>query len=93
MYFFRTGKTHTIVNCVAVGLYLKLQVLLTSTNPRALRAFWEKLPPELQKLCVDFSSCVEGGMSGFHQTLETLCADLRDINERKDEIRKKIEVI
>lgn len=47
-----TGKTHTIANLVTDLLARGQKVLITSHTARALRVLKEKLPAEIQDLCV-----------------------------------------
>lgn len=47
-----TGKTHTIANLVTDLLAQGKKVLITSHTARALRVLKEKLPEEIQALCV-----------------------------------------
>ena len=47
-----TGKTHTIANLVTHLLAEGQRVLVTSHTTRALRVLRDKLPPEVQDLCV-----------------------------------------
>jgi len=48
-----TGKSHTIVNLICHLLANGKKVLVTSETERALRVLREKIPPELQPLCVN----------------------------------------
>src|SRR5690606_32298605 len=56
-----TGKTHTIANIVAALLARGQRVLVTSEKAQALRVLREKLPSELQELCVAVTDPVHGG--------------------------------
>ena len=47
-----TGKTHTIANLLSHLLAHGKRVLVTAETDRALRELRDKLPPELQTLCV-----------------------------------------
>jgi len=47
-----TGKSHTIANLIAHFLARGKRVLVTSETPRALEVLREKLPPEIEELCV-----------------------------------------
>jgi hypothetical protein len=61
---------------------------MTSSNPRALQAFVAKLPNGLRDLCIDFSSCVEGGTIELLRSLENiqlLLLDLQDLLDKKEE--------
>ncbi|THJ49651.1 AAA family ATPase, partial [Candidatus Frankia alpina] len=54
-----TGKTHTIANLITALLAEGQRVLVTSQKAQALRMLREKLPPELQRLCVSFTDVEE----------------------------------
>ncbi|ABD13096.1 hypothetical protein ThrDRAFT_03099 [Frankia casuarinae] len=54
-----TGKTHTIANLVCALLAEGQRVLVTSQKSQALRVLREKLPPDLQRLCVSFTDTEE----------------------------------
>jgi hypothetical protein len=88
----RTGKTHTAVNFAAVNLSEGGTVLVTSNNPCALRAFVEKLPPQLRKLCLDMASCDEGNMVDVHRALEAMHLELSIVFEQHVEFDRNIEV-
>ena len=47
-----TGKSHTIANIICHLLAQGKRVLVTSQTPRALKVLKEKIPPEIQALCV-----------------------------------------
>ncbi|WML44346.1 AAA domain-containing protein [Neobacillus sp. PS3-40] len=47
-----TGKSHTIANLISHLLSSGKRVLITSETPRALKVLKEKIPIELQALCV-----------------------------------------
>lgn len=54
-----TGKTHTIANLISALLAEGQRVLVTSQKAQALRVLREKLPPELQRLCVSLTDVEE----------------------------------
>lgn len=56
-----TGKTHTIANLVSSLLARGQRVLVTSEKSQALRVLRDKLPPELQELCVSITDLSKGG--------------------------------
>ena len=86
-----TGKTHSIVNAVAVALSKGLNILYISSNSRALAAFIEKLPPKLRVLCASMSTCEEGGIMTFHKNLEEMTKEVTSAKNREEE--KEIEVL
>lgn len=47
-----TGKSHTIANLICHLLALGKRVLITAQTPRALQVLHEKIPKEMQPLCV-----------------------------------------
>jgi hypothetical protein len=87
-----TGKTHSIVNTAATALCRNLNVLVTSSNSRALHAFVEKLPEGIRDLCVDFSSCVGGDTTSVRRSLEKIQLLLRELRVNLDMKEKEIEV-
>jgi len=73
-----TGKTHSIVNVSTAALSEGKTVMMTSSNPRALRAYLEKLPQNSRALAVDMSCCKEGGMLEFMQGLERVIQHIQE---------------
>uniref|UniRef100_UPI0021BDFA31 AAA domain-containing protein n=1 Tax=Frankia gtarii TaxID=2950102 RepID=UPI0021BDFA31 len=57
-----TGKTHTIANLISALLAEGQRVLVTSQKAQALRVLREKLPPELQRLCVSFTDAEDASV-------------------------------
>ena len=47
-----TGKSHTIANLICHLLATGKRVLVTAKTPRALQVLHDKLPPEVQPLCI-----------------------------------------
>lgn len=68
-----TGKTHTIANLLGHFLAQGKNVLVTSYTPKALRVLKDKVPKELQSLCVsvldDKSADVEKSINGINEYL------------------------
>lgn len=68
-----TGKTHTIANLLGHFLAQGKNVLVTSYTPKALKVLKEKVPKELQSLCVsvldDRSADVEKSINGINEYL------------------------
>lgn len=56
-----TGKTHTIANLMSSLLARGQRVLVTSEKSQALRVLRDKLPPDLQELCVSITDLSRGG--------------------------------
>lgn len=61
-----TGKSHTIANLISHLLASGQKILVTSQTPRALKVLKEKLPSEIQDLCVNLL----GSDNGAFQDLE-----------------------
>ena len=56
-----TGKTHTIANLLTALLASGQRVLVTSQKGQALRVLRDKLPEEIQALCVSSTDLKRGG--------------------------------
>lgn len=69
-----TGKSHTIVNLIAHLLAHGKRVLVTSEKDKALRVLIDKLPEEIQSLCVSF-------LGGDRQSLAQIEQSIRMISE------------
>ncbi len=69
-----TGKSHTIVNLIAHLLAHGKRVLVTSEKDKALRVLIDKLPEEIQSLCVSF-------LGGDRQSLVQIEQSIRTISE------------
>ncbi len=81
-----TGKTHTIANLLGHFLAQGKNVLVTSYTPKALRVLKDKVPKELQSLCVsvldDKSADVEKSINGINEYVS---------KENSIHIKKKIQ--
>ncbi len=64
-----TGKTHTIANLVSALLARGQRVLVTSEKSQALRVLRDKLPPELQELCVSITDLGRGGSEELNRSV------------------------
>jgi very-short-patch-repair endonuclease len=72
-----TGKTHTIANLVSALLAQGQRVLVTSQKDQALRVLRDKLPREIQQLCVLMTTRSKGGASSdLEQTLSSFADHL-----------------
>lgn len=78
-----TGKSHTIANIVCHLLATNKRVLVTSQTPRALRVLKEKLPKEIDALCV----VLLGNDQAARQELEN---SVQGINQRYSERNPEI---
>ncbi|WP_408015923.1 AAA domain-containing protein [Rhodococcus chondri] len=86
-----TGKTHTIANIVAALLARGQRVLVTSEKAQALRVLRDKLPPELQELCVAVTDPVHGGTAELTRSVSEIAIrkaqfSVRRAQERIDEL-------
>lgn len=69
-----TGKTHTIANLMSALLAQGQRVLVTSEKAQALRVLREKLPLEMQELCVSITDIARGGSAELSRSVATLAA-------------------
>lgn len=83
-----TGKTHTIANLTSHLLATGQRVLITSQTAKALSVLKEKLPKDLQSLCVSLL----GGDSTSLKDLETVVSTISSKKEfyESDKILRKI---
>jgi very-short-patch-repair endonuclease len=80
-----TGKTHTIANLVSALLARGQRILVTSEKAQALRVLRDKLPPEMQELCVSITDATAKSNSDLTRSVATLAAAKTDFNpERAD---------
>lgn len=90
-----TGKTHTIANLTSHLLATGQRVLITSQTAKALSVLKEKLPAELQNLCVSLL----GGDSSSLKDLETVVSTISmrkefyDVTKTKRDIAQKEEAL
>ncbi len=82
-----TGKTHTIANLVSSLLARGQRVLVTSEKSQALRVLREKLPPELQELCVSITDLSRGGSEELGRSVARI-ADRKAAYNDVDELEK-----
>jgi very-short-patch-repair endonuclease len=67
-----TGKSHTIANLISALLARGQRVLVTSQKAQALRVLREKLPPEIQRLCVSMTDLSRGGSQELNESVTAL---------------------
>lgn len=72
-----TGKSHTIVNLIAHFLAKGKRVLVTSETPRALNVLRDKLPSEIEELCVVW-------LGSDKKSRDALEKSVRGITHRKE---------
>ncbi|BCN58347.1 hypothetical protein RE9427_17170 [Prescottella equi] len=92
-----TGKTHTIANLVSALLAQGQRVLVTSEKAQALRVLRDKLPPEMQELCVAITDVGRGGSAELNRSVAeiatrkssynagTTAARINDLATRRDQ--------
>lgn len=96
-----TGKTHTIANLVSALLARGQRVLVTSQKEQALRVLRDKIPDELQKLCVllaggskDAASELQRGLDALSETVASsdsaaLTEQVHRLEFQRHELRKQ----
>ncbi|WP_081631917.1 AAA domain-containing protein [Rhodococcus sp. 114MFTsu3.1] len=67
-----TGKTHTIANLMSALMAQGQRILVTSEKAQALRVLKDKLPAELQDLCVSVTDMARGGSAELDQSVSTI---------------------
>jgi very-short-patch-repair endonuclease len=75
-----TGKTHTIANLVSALLAQGKRVLVTAEKAQALRVLRDKLPPEMQELCVSLTDASAKGNSDLSRSVAMLAGRKTDFN-------------
>jgi len=97
-----TGKTHTIANLVSALLAQGQRVLVTSQKPQALRVLREKMPLDIQALCISMTDVARGGSKELNESVTSLSDKfnhfsrdiheqrVRTLQERRDTTRKLI---
>ena len=76
-----TGKTHTIANLITDLLAHGNRVLVTSHTGRALEELRDKLPEQIQDLCVSMAGDSNRGQRGLEQSVQTLLGRLGRYNK------------
>jgi hypothetical protein len=75
-----TGKTHTIANLVSALLAQGQRVLVTAEKSQALRVLRDKLPEQMQELCVSLTDASAKGNSDLSRSVAALAAAKTDFN-------------
>ncbi len=83
-----TGKTHTIANLMSALLSRGQRVLVTSEKSQALRVLRDKLPAELQELCVSVTDLSRGGSEELSRSV----ARIADRKAAYNDIEKASEI-
>lgn len=71
-----TGKTHTIANVICHYLAQGKKVLVTAKGETALSVLKEKLPEQVQRLCVSLLTDERDGMRQFEQSISTITTEV-----------------
>ncbi|WP_250280248.1 AAA domain-containing protein, partial [Frankia sp. Cppng1_Ct_nod] len=77
-----TGKTHTIANLISALLAQGQRVLVTSQKAQALRVLRDKLPDDMQRLCVSLTDVTRGGSPELAGSIAALAAEKAAHNPR-----------
>lgn len=97
-----TGKTHTIANLLGHFLAEGKNVLITSQTKKALDVLKEKIPTDIQDLCIsmldDDSSDLGNSVESISEklgylNLETLKNEYEEIENQRDELKEDIKNI
>lgn len=67
-----TGKTHTIANLMSALLARGQRVLVTSEKSQALQVLRDKLPADMQELCVSITDLARGGSQELNRSVATI---------------------
>ncbi|GAC55805.1 AAA domain-containing protein, partial [Gordonia amicalis] len=67
-----TGKTHTIANLMSALLARGQRVLVTSEKSQALQVLRDKLPEDMQELCVSITDLSRGGSQELNRSVATI---------------------
>jgi very-short-patch-repair endonuclease len=70
-----TGKTHTIANLMSALLARGQRVLVTSEKAQALKVLRDKLPAEMQELCVSITDAGRGGSLELSKSVSRLATE------------------
>ncbi len=82
-----TGKTHTIANLMSALLARGQRVLVTSEKAQALKVLRDKVPTEMQELCVSITDAGRGGSLELSRSVSRLAAEHSSYNaERSDRV-------
>ena len=97
-----TGKTHTIANLLGHFLAEGKNVLITSQTKKALDVLKEKIPTDIQDLCIsmvdDNSSDLESSVESISEklgylNLENLKKEYEEIENQRNELKEDIKHI
>lgn len=80
-----TGKTHTIANLMSALLARGQRILVTSEKAQALRVLRDRLPDEMQELCVSITDVARGGSAELNRSVASLAARKAGFNPSADD--------
>jgi hypothetical protein len=92
-----TGKTHSIANIVSHLLAQGKKILITSQKENPLKVLKEKIPAEIQDLCVPVLGGGRGSLSEIEKSIRTISEKLgtlspeklaKEIQQAKEELDK-----
>ena len=95
-----TGKSHTIANLTSHLLATGKRVLITSETPRALKVLKNKIPKELQSLCVSLLGADSQSFKDLENVVQMISnrrdtwdkeKTINEINQLTDQLRKNKE--
>jgi very-short-patch-repair endonuclease len=96
-----TGKTHTIANLMSSLLASGQRILVTSEKAQALRVLRDKLPAEMQELCVSITDVARGGSAELNRSVASLAArkagfnpgaedrQIADLASKRDQVKRR----
>ena len=80
-----TGKTHTIANLMSALLARGQRVLVTSEKAQALQVLRDKLPAEMQELCVSITDAGRGGSLELSKSVSRLASEHSSFNPQRSQ--------
>ncbi len=75
-----TGKSHTIANLISHYLATGQRVLVTAQTAQSLEVLRDKLPPDLQQLCVSLLGDTRSSDKELRRSVEGILAQHRDFD-------------
>ena len=80
------------MNVCATSLARGMTTLFCSNNAAALKAFVDKLPPQIRNICLNLSDMKKGDVGSFAKAVENLINELRNAEENELDYKEKIKV-
>lgn len=78
-----TGKSHTIANLISHYLATGQRVLVTAQSAQALEVLREKMPADLQQLCVSLLGNTRSSDKDLQRSVDCILARLQDFDRAK----------